>query len=134
MSALRKAVPPVDVFITEELLLRAPKKTDYLQEKLALQDLARQMVDHPAEVLPHLVDLAIEICGGTSGGISLYEENPSPGIFRWHYLRGDLEKFTGGTTPRDFSPCGVTLDLRTPVLTEHPERYYTWLVEAGICP
>ena len=62
----------------------------------------------------------------------VYEENPAPGVFRWHYLRGVLEKFTGETTPRDFSPCGVTLDLRTPVLAKHPERYYTWLVEAGI--
>jgi two-component sensor histidine kinase len=120
------------VFITDELLRRPPKKTDYLQEKVALQDLALQMADYPAEVLPHLVDLAIEICGGISGGISLYEDDPAPGVFRWHYLRGDLEKFTGETTPRDFSPCGVTLDLRTPVLAEHPERYYTWLEEAGI--
>ena len=83
-GALRAAAVPADVFITDELLRRAPKKTDYLQEKLALQDLARQMADHPAEVLPHLVDLAIDICGGVSGGISLYEEKPSPGVFRWH--------------------------------------------------
>src|SRR5436305_2036061 len=88
-------VGPADPFITEQLLLRTPKKTDYLQEKLALQDLARQMANHPGDVLPHLVDLAIEICGGVSGGISLYEESPRPGVFRWHYLRGDLEKFTG---------------------------------------
>jgi hypothetical protein len=125
-------IVPEHIFITEELHRRAPKKVDYQQEKLALQDLARQMADHPAEVLLHLVDLAIEICGGVSGGISLFEEDPSPGVFRWHYLRGDLEKFSGGTTPRNFSPCGVTLDLRVPILAEHPERYYTWLVEAGI--
>ena len=123
---------PIGVFITDELLRRPPTKTDYLQEKVALQDLALQMADHPAEVLPHLVDLAIDICGGISGGISLYEDKPAPGVFRWHYLRGDLEKFTGETTPRDFSPCGVTLDLGAPVLAEHPERYYTWLVEAGL--
>jgi hypothetical protein len=72
------------VSITSERHRRAPKKTGYLQEKLALQDFARQMADHPAKVLPHLVDLAIEICGGISAGISLYEENPAPGIFRWH--------------------------------------------------
>jgi len=125
-------MPPAYVFITDELHRRAPKKIDYQQEKLALQDLARQMADHPAEVLPHLVDLAIAICGGVSGGISLYEESPPPGVFRWHYLRGDLEKFAGGTTPRNFSPCGVTIDCQAPMLVEHPERYYTWLVEAGI--
>jgi hypothetical protein len=32
------------------------------ERKVALQDLALRMVDHPADVLPHLVDLAIEIC------------------------------------------------------------------------
>src|SRR5277367_2695720 len=125
-------MPPAYVFITDELHRRAPKKIDYQQEKLALQDLARQMADHPAEVLPHLVDLAIAICGGVSGGISLYEESPPPGVFRWHYLRGDLEKFAGGTTPRNFSPCGVTIDSQAPMLVEHPERYYTWVVEAAI--
>jgi hypothetical protein len=41
-----------DVLITDELWNRPPAKTDYLREKLALQDLALQMADHPAEVLP----------------------------------------------------------------------------------
>jgi hypothetical protein len=33
-----------DVFITEELDRRSPKKIDYLREKLALQELAARMV------------------------------------------------------------------------------------------
>jgi hypothetical protein len=37
---------------------------------------------------------------------------PAPGIFRWRYLRGILSRFDGATTPRDFSPCGICLDLR----------------------
>jgi hypothetical protein len=41
-----------DVFITHELYKRAPKKTDYLREKLALQDLAARMADQSEEVLP----------------------------------------------------------------------------------
>jgi hypothetical protein len=64
-----------------------------LQEKLALQDLAQQMVDHPADVLPRLVDLALDICDGTSAGLSLFEAGPAPGIFRWRDLRGVLAKF-----------------------------------------
>ena len=114
---MRQTSTPIDVFITDELRRREPKTTDYLKEKLALQDLARQMSDHPAEVLPHLVDLAMELSGATSGGISLYEEQPAPGIFRWHHLRGKLERFNGATTPRDFSPCGICLDRGTPLLT-----------------
>jgi len=46
--AHRKAAVASDVFITAELNRRIPKVADYLREKVALQDLARQMVDHPA--------------------------------------------------------------------------------------
>ena len=85
-----------DVFITDELDRRAPKKIDYLQEKLALQELAARMADQPEEVLPRFVDLALEMTGGVSGGLSLYEEEPAPGVFRWQYLRGLLAPFNTG--------------------------------------
>jgi two-component sensor histidine kinase len=121
-----------DVFITHELKTRAPKKTDYLQEKLALQDLAARMADQPEEVLPRFVDLAMEVADGVSGGLSLYEETPPPGVFRWQYLRGVLSPFEGATTPRNFSPCGITLDQNAPVLSRHPERAYDWIAEANV--
>jgi two-component sensor histidine kinase len=122
-----------NVLITDELRRRRPTKTDYLREKLALQDLALQMADHPAEVLPRLVSLAMELCQADSAGISLYEAQPgSRGIFRWHHLTGRLAVFAGATTPRDFSPCGVCLDERTPILMAHAERFYPWIAEAGI--
>ena len=121
-----------DVFITDELFRRAPKKTDYLQEKLALQDLAMRMADQPEEVLPRFVDLALQMTDGVSAGLSLYEEDPLPGVFRWQYLRGVLAPFNGATTPRDFSPCGITLDRNAPVLSQHPERVYGWIADANI--
>jgi hypothetical protein len=69
------------------------------------------MAEHPAEVLPRLVALAMELCEADSAGMSLFESQPgSPGVFRWHYLTGLLTAFSGATTPRDFSPCGVCLD------------------------
>ena len=120
------------MFITDELDQRAPKKTDYLQEKLALQDVAARMADQPEEVLPRFVDLALEMTGGVSAGLSLYEESPPPGVFRWQYLRGRLAPFDGATTPRDFSPCGITLDRNAPVLAQHPERVYGWIADANI--
>ena len=90
------------------------------------------MTDRPAEVLPRFVDLAMAMTGGVSGGLSLYEPEPAPGVFRWQYLRGTLEPFNGATTPRDFSPCGVTLDENRPVLSAHPERVYGWIADANI--
>jgi two-component sensor histidine kinase len=120
------------VFITDELHRRPAKKVDYLQEKLALQELAARMADQPEEVLPRFVDLAMEMTGGVSAGLSLYEEKPAPGVFRWQYLRGVLSPFNGATTPRNFSPCGVTLDRNGPVLSVHPERVYSWIADANI--
>jgi len=49
------------------------KTTDHLREKLALQDIAAQMVDHPEQVLPKLVERAMEMTGATSAEISAYE-------------------------------------------------------------
>jgi two-component sensor histidine kinase len=121
-----------DLFITEELLSRVPKTTDYLQEKIALQDLARQMATNPEGVLGLLVEQAMDITGATSAGISLYECDPAPGVFRWHHLKGELERFTGATTPRNYSPCGVTLDRSTVTLIRNPELGYSWVADAGI--
>jgi two-component sensor histidine kinase len=69
---------------------------------------------------------------GISAGLSLYEEHPAPGIFRWHHLQGTLAQFAGATTPHNNSPCGVVLDLNTPVLTAHSERGYDWLAEHNV--
>ena len=120
------------VFITDELASRRESRTGIFREVLPFRDLTKQMVDDPARVLPLLVDTALEVCAAVSGGISLYEPEPSPGVFRWHHLRGDLEKFTGATTPRYYSPCGITLDRRAPILVQRPERVYTWLQEAQV--
>jgi two-component sensor histidine kinase len=75
----------------------------------------------------------MELCGGQSAGISLYEAKPpGPGIFRWHHLAGRYANFLGGTTPRDFSPSGVCLDQDHPILMARPERVYAFLSETGV--
>jgi two-component sensor histidine kinase len=121
-----------DLYITAELDRRPAGRVDYRQQMFAIQDLAVKMADSPDEILPRFVDLAMEIAGGASAGLSLYEPNPAPGVFRWRFLRGVLSPFDGATTPRDFSPCGVTLDQNGPVLSLHPERFYDWISSAEI--
>ena len=91
------------------------------------------MSAQPEQVLPRFVALAMDICEADTAGMSLYEDVPgTPGIFRWHHLTGVLAPFNGGTTPRNFSPCGVCLDRRRAILVEKPERAYTWLADANI--
>jgi two-component sensor histidine kinase len=76
------------------------------------------------------VNLAMEICEADSAGISLLESEAA--VFRWAYLVGKLATFNGATTPRYFSPCGICLDQRTPILMQRPERAYPWIADAGI--
>jgi two-component sensor histidine kinase len=112
------------IFYTDALMQRPARRTDYLREKQAMQDLAAQMADHPEKVLPRFVDLAMELTGGVAAGLSLYEKDPMPGVFRWRYLRGSLAQFEGATTPRDFSSCGITLDEKRPILSRNAELVY----------
>jgi two-component sensor histidine kinase len=121
-----------DLYITGELDRRPATASDYRQEMLAIQDLAVRMAERPEDVLPRFVDLALEITGGVSAGISLFEPEPPPGVFRWRFLRGSLAQFEGAETPGDFSPCGVTLGVNGPVLARHPERAYDWIGAAGL--
>jgi transcriptional regulator with GAF, ATPase, and Fis domain len=119
-----------EIFITEQLAARGSALPDYLTEKLALQDLARQMSDHPKQVLPRLVKLAMEIGEADSAGVSVLE--PSTNEFRWYGLTGLLATFEGARTPRNHSPCGVCLDMKGPILMDRPERMYEWIRDADI--
>ncbi|KXU83912.1 hypothetical protein CI15_25650 [Paraburkholderia monticola] len=55
MSTVR-TVPPRDLYITPELHRRVPREVDHPGEKLALQDIEAQMLDHPDQLLPKLVE------------------------------------------------------------------------------
>jgi two-component sensor histidine kinase len=124
---------PADLYITPQLSARgARRQPDYLREKKAIQELAGRMVHEPEQMLPRFVDLAMELTGGVSAGLSLLEELPAPAVFRWRYLRGVLAPFENATTPRNYSPCGITLDQNGPVLSLHPERFYDWIADANI--
>jgi hypothetical protein len=95
MSAAEK-VAPSDLYITLELHRRTPKTTDHFREKIALQDIAAQMIDHPEQVLSKLVERAMETTGAVSAGISAFEaQEGTAGVFRWRDLKGELARFEG---------------------------------------
>jgi signal transduction histidine kinase/GAF domain-containing protein len=122
-----------DILITEELSRRNPRAENLLKENQVLHALARQLVNQPQTMLQSIVDMAIDLCYAQSAGVSLLEMTPTgEEVFRAHVLAGALEQYVGGTTKRDFSPCGVCLERGTPVLYSYPERYFTDLQAANI--
>ena len=62
-----------EVYITDQLFDRIATRPDHLREKMAVRVIARQMVSDPSQVLPVLVDLAVDLCGAAAGGISVFE-------------------------------------------------------------
>jgi two-component sensor histidine kinase len=121
-----------EVYVTRELDQRPARVSDHRQIKQAIQELALHMVDGPEKVLARFVALAMEIGEGVSAGISIATLDASPPIFTWAYLTGSLAAFEGATTPRNDSPCGVTLDEDKAILTRHSERYYSWIADVNV--
>lgn len=130
--SIRKMELNMEVFITETLATRPVRVEDLRREKVALQELADRMADDPADLLPHFVQLAMKLTGGESAGLSIFDPDIDPDVFEWRCLHGLLAKFENATTPRNDSPCGVTLDVNQPMLLAHPERIYEWIAAENI--
>ena len=114
-----------DVIITAELSKRAKRLPDYAAENRALHRLSRGLLGTPAGFYGRVVDTAQRLCGAGSAGLSVL--SPEQGLFHWKALTGVYKGFVGGTTPRDFSPCGTCLDRGGPVLYDRPSRYFRYL-------
>jgi signal transduction histidine kinase len=141
-AAAREPARLEDIVITEKLKSRRRRKPNAHAENAALHGLARVMATAPNELIDTLLRTALELCSAGSAGLSLLE-TPSQGdaIFRWTNLAGALCMHIGGTTPRNFSPSGVTLDRNAPQLFAHAGRRFQYLngldspiVEALVIP
>lgn len=127
------AAPLEEILITAELDGRAASGMDPAAELDALHDLARAMVEAPAELPQRFAEAALALCGAGSAGISLLETTDGgEAVFRWVALAGAFEPFLGGSTPRGFSPCGTCLDRGGPVLLSYPARRFTYLAGPGL--
>ncbi len=120
-----------DVIITRELAQRPHRPPDHAAENAALVALARCCSNTPDVILDALVDTALRLCRAGTAGISMLEATSDGGeIFRWSALAGAYAAHRGGTTPRDFSPCGTCLDRNAPQLYLYPRRYFTYFAAA----
>ena len=129
-TAAVSSLRPEDVLATEELNRRAPHTPRYPEENEAYRLLARCLACRPEEMLQALSDQALLLCQAGSSGVSVLEGQPDGAtIFRWVALSGACASYIGGSTPRDFSPCGTCLDQNCPVLFSYPARCFTYFKE-----
>jgi PAS domain S-box-containing protein len=118
-----------EILRTDELARRPSRPADYQTECRVLNRLAEAMTESPGSVLQKLVDTALELCQAGSSGVSLLETEAGEPVFRWRAVAGEFAPHVGGATPRDFSPCGVVLDLNQMQLMADPARVYPYIGE-----
>jgi signal transduction histidine kinase len=121
------------VIATAQLSQRPVRPTKAQEENKAFHDLANFLASEPDTFLDRLVEVAKTLCSADTAGISI-EETDAKGerIFRWVAMAGELKHLVGGTTPRNFSPCGVCVDTNQPLLMEGLDRFYPYFKEAPL--
>lgn len=120
-----------DILITSVLSERPPSKA-IAESNTAFVSLANIMAEAPEKLPQALCNIAMELCGAETSGISLLRQRrDGEAYFYWEALAGIFEHYVGGTTARDFSPCGTTLDRAQTQLFLYPGRLYTYLDEVS---
>ena len=125
-----------DVDIRRELDTRPLRSPDYEREHEAFGLLAAELACNPHNMLQKLAEVAVDLCGAHTAGISLLEGD----LFRWEAVAGVFASARGGTMPRNASPCGVCIDRDSTQLMSLPDRCFPSLyaeprfVEALLIP
>lgn len=125
-------ISPADLLITERLSSRLARTKNAERELYAFRELSKAAMRDPAKAIQRFLDLAIELCpsAGSSGISELETDGLGEPIFRWTALAGAFAPYVGGSTPRNFSPCGLCLDRRSTILVERPGRVFSYFNDA----
>lgn len=121
------------VLITEQLAARTQRSPRLALEISNFRALTDCLWYPTEQFLQKFVELTLEVCQAGSAGISLLERTDSGDeVFRWNALAGRFAAYVGGSTPRNWSPCGACLDAGGPVLLSYPARAFTYFNDVSI--
>ncbi len=121
------------ILITEQLVSRNPRQHRLGEEANCMRNLAEAVAASPEHLIDSFLEMPLELCHAGTTGLSLLETNDAgEQVFRWTNLAGKLANCVGGTTPRNFSPCGVTLDRNSPQLFAYPGRYFEYFNQVEV--
>jgi DNA-binding CsgD family transcriptional regulator len=113
------------VLVTHKLHARRPHPFRHAEQRQALETLGATLGKGRDFTLRALSDLTLKVCQAGTAGVSILGSDGKGGEqFRWDALSGIYRDHVGGTTPRDFSPCGTTLDCGSPQLFAYPGRCF----------
>ncbi len=111
------AAPGVDIVALQgnaTFESRPRHKRDGFNREEGMRRLARVFAEQPERILQELVDVARELCGADSAGISVEEPSEHPPVFRWVATSGKYVPFHNARLPYDFAPCSICLERGEP--------------------
>ena len=89
---------------------RPPHNRDPFELEAGMRRLARVFAEHPDRILQELVDVAREVSGADSAGVSVEEPSANPPAFRWVATSGKYLPFRNARLPYEFAPCSICLE------------------------
>src|SRR3569833_1827488 len=125
------SLQPEDVLVPPKLYRRRAHPACLDRELSAYRELSLLMAQSPSAAIQRFLELAMELCPSAgSAGLSELAEEDGGTIFRWTAMSGKFAPYVGGSTPRDFSPCGLCLNNHHTILVERPGRVFTYFNDA----
>ena len=123
---------PEDLLVTPRLFQRPARAPDLNVELDAYRELSALMTVDPVAAIQRFLDLSLELCpaAGSAGLSEISEDSEGTPIFRWTAMSGAFADYVGGSTPRNFSPCGLCLDQHHTILVDRPARLFTYFEDA----
>ena len=133
MMRVAQLVQQDEVLVTPRLYRRRARPAALETELAAYRELSSLMTLDPVLAMQRFLDLAIDLCpaAGSAGLSELAENEQGDPIFKWTMMSGAFAPYVGGTTPRNFSPCGLCLDNHHTILVDRPGRIFTYFNEAS---
>ena len=124
---------PQDLLITDALRDRPGKVRDGPAQLRAFHQLSKLAMSDPTAAVQRFLESAVELCNAGSAGWSRLGRNDAEEVvFVWDALAGSFAPYVGGTTPRDFSPCGLCLNAGRTVLVAKPARVFTYFNKVDV--
>jgi hypothetical protein len=118
-------VEVLDLQSNTEFLARPSYPRDALTQLAGMQRLAHAFTENPDRVLQELSDIAIQLCGAESAGISLETFGPEgQRLFQWVAISGVYSPFLNASVPYHWMPCGVCLDRGQPQTIRVPVAHF----------